>query len=114
MKTIFGAAMGLLLCGPAMAQDAEGEPRVSGGDIVSYSTINGATIGRGGMVVSQSAPASDVGVAILRKGGNAVDAAIAMAFAEAVTLPRAGNIGGGGYMVAHMAARKERPATTIA
>ncbi len=114
MKTIFGAAMGLLLCVPAIAQDAEGEPRVSGGDIVSYSTINGATIGRGGMVVSQSAPASDVGVAILRKGGNAVDAAIAMAFAEAVTLPRAGNIGGGGYMVAHMAATKDRPATTIA
>lgn len=57
----------------------------------------------GGMVVSQSRPASDVGARILREGGNAVDAAIAVGLAEAVTLPRAGNLGGGGYMVIHLA-----------
>src|SRR6476619_7222845 len=53
----------------------------------------------GGMVVCVSPPPADVGVAILKKGGNAVDAAVAVAFAEAVTWPEAGNIGGGGFMM---------------
>ncbi len=53
----------------------------------------------GGMVVCVSPQAAEVGQAILRQGGNAVDAAVAVGFAEAVTWPEAGNIGGGGFML---------------
>ena len=56
-----------------------------------------------GMVVAQEALAARIGVDILQKGGNAVDAAVAVGFAMAVTYPRAGNIGGGGFMVIHRA-----------
>ncbi|NNJ89176.1 MAG: gamma-glutamyltransferase [Eudoraea sp.] len=57
------------------------------------------TYAKNGMVVSDNEVASQVGVAVLKKGGNAIDAAIATAFALAVTHPQAGNIGGGGFIV---------------
>lgn len=57
------------------------------------------TYGQNGMVVSDNAVASKVGTDILKKGGNAIDASIATAFALAVTHPQAGNIGGGGFLV---------------
>ncbi|MBM3814758.1 MAG: gamma-glutamyltransferase [Acidimicrobiia bacterium] len=58
---------------------------------------------RRAMVVAQEPLAADVGVEVLKKGGNAVDAAVAVAFALAVTLPSAGNLGGGGFLLARMA-----------
>ena len=56
-------------------------------------------VGENGMVVSQHYLATNVGHSILEEGGNAYDASIAVAFALAVVLPRAGNIGGGGFMI---------------
>jgi gamma-glutamyltranspeptidase / glutathione hydrolase len=56
-----------------------------------------------GMVATQETIATKVGVRILRQGGNAVDAAVAIGFTLAVTLPQAGNLGGGGFMIAHLA-----------
>jgi gamma-glutamyltranspeptidase / glutathione hydrolase len=58
---------------------------------------------RHGMAVAMEAQAADVGIAVLQKGGNAVDAAVAMGFAMAVTHPFAGNLGGGGFMLIRFA-----------
>src|SRR5256884_4056577 len=59
-----------------------------------------------GMVVAQEGRAARIGVDILEQGGTAVDAAVATGFALAVTYPRAGNIGGGGFMIIHSAERQ--------
>ena len=70
--------------------------------IIEYNSINHPVISKTGMVVSQRHKASEVGAEILRKGGNAVDAAVATGLALAVVLPRAGNLGGGGFMVVYL------------
>src|SRR5437773_5452088 len=83
--------------------------------LVALATRDGAHAGdkaaefRNGVVVAVSPPGVDVGVQILKQGGNAVDAAVATAFALAVTYPAAGNIGGGGFMLVHPAPGKGVP-----
>ena len=62
-----------------------------------------AVVAKNGMVVAQEAIAARIGADILRQRGNAVDAAVAVGFALAVTYPRAGNLGGGGFMLIHQA-----------
>lgn len=71
--------------------------------IVRYEDVYHPVVGRKGMVSSQNTQATIIGVDILRAGGNAVDSGVAVGFALAVTLPRAGNLGGGGFMLLHCA-----------
>ena len=66
-----------------------------------------AVTGKNGMVVSQNYLSSDIGIEILDKGGNAVDAAVAVGFSLATTLPRAGNLGGGGFMLIYLKEKNE-------
>ncbi len=91
------AAATLALCAlfwspAALAQTASASPSI-------FQPVRAAH----GMVSTQEALATRIGVDILKRGGNAVDAAVAVGFALAVTLPRAGNLGGGGFMLVHQA-----------
>ena len=79
------------------AQDA------SSSALFEYSAINHPVMGRSGMVASHNALSSMIAAEIMSNGGNAIDAGAALGFALAVTLPRAGNIGGGGFMLVHVA-----------
>lgn len=92
----------------ASARDGESAQRAVDGASynIRYDSIDHPVIGREGMVVSQSELASAVGAQVLRDGGNAVDSAVAVGFALAVTLPRAGNLGGSGFMLLHLAEEK--------
>ena len=86
---------------PATAQDARR------GHVLPQRDTVRAVAAEHGMVVAQEKISAQVGADILRRGGNAVDAAVATGFAMAVTYPRAGNVGGGGFMVIHSADRNE-------
>ncbi len=85
------------LAGASVAADAQ--------QSAIYSSLDRfhPVIAENGMVATQEAIATEIGVDVLRRGGNAVDAAVAVGFALAVTLPRAGNLGGGGFMMVHLA-----------
>ena len=86
------AALTPLAAPPAFAQDAA---------IYSEMDRIHPVFAQHGMVATQQETATRIGLQVLRGGGNAVDAAATVAFALAVTLPRAGNIGGGGFMLVH-------------
>ena len=76
-------------------------------DYIDYPHPFHPTTSSSGMVVSQSTLSSDIGIKILDMGGNAVDAAVAVGFSLATTLPRAGNIGGGGFMLIYLKDKDE-------
>jgi gamma-glutamyltranspeptidase/glutathione hydrolase len=91
------AILALIAAGiPAAAQDFRD------GHAPAPNTLH-AIAAKHGMVVTQEKLAAKIGADVLKQGGNAVDAAVATGFAMAVTYPRAGNLGGGGFMVIHLA-----------
>ena len=95
-RAFIAAAALLAVAGVALAQVAPAmrEPAIAPA---------AAILAHNGMVVAQEQRAARVGIEILDRGGNAVDAAVAVGFALAVTYPRAGNLGGGGFMLIHLA-----------
>ncbi|MEO1419468.1 MAG: gamma-glutamyltransferase [Pseudomonadota bacterium] len=103
LRSLGAATIVVVIAGPAkvLAEPASIEP------IIDYSTRHHAAVDSHGMVAVQNAIAAEVGAAVLAEGGNAVDAAVAVGLALAVTLPRAGNIGGGGFMLIYDAETKE-------
>jgi gamma-glutamyltranspeptidase/glutathione hydrolase len=87
-----------LIAAPALAQDSR-----PGVDTTIARETARPVAAIHGMVVAQERLAAEIGRDVLARGGNAVDAAVATGFAMAVTYPRAGNIGGGGFMLIHLA-----------
>jgi gamma-glutamyltranspeptidase/glutathione hydrolase len=102
-RGLFAAMVLVTVCwGPAGAQEqGRGFYMPPAADAVH------AVAAEHGMVVAQEKISARIGADVLRRGGNAVDAAVATGFAMAVTYPRAGNIGGGGFMIIHSADRHE-------
>ena len=96
MKSFFVSIVFVALTvSPALSQDKL--------PIISGNSRHHPVEGYGGMVSSQERLATEAGVEVLREGGNAVDAAVTIGFSLAVTLPRAGNLGGGGFMLVYLA-----------
>ena len=98
---MFALALAPAFVVPASAQDYRSAYTPAAADTIH------SVAAEHGMVVGQEKIAARIGADILKQGGNAVDAAVATGFAMAVTYPRAGNIGGGGFMVIHLRERAE-------
>ena len=90
-----------------LAFHASGHAQEDPNAIIQYSDLQHPVLGRSGMVAAQNRSSAAVGANVLADGGSAVDAAIATGFSLAVTLPRAGNLGGGGFMLIHDAANEK-------
>jgi len=97
------AGLTVALTLPAVNQPAYGEPLSQSLAGQGHRIL--PVLAAHGMVSSQDAKATEIGVEILKRGGNAVDAAVAAGLALAVTLPQAGNLGGGGFMLVHLGAQ---------
>jgi len=95
--------LGLMLSCSCLAVSADSSAGSSNDTFLDKDARFHPVISELGLVVSQEAIASQVGADILEAGGNAIDAAVATGFALAVTLPRAGNLGGGGFMMVYLA-----------
>lgn len=95
----------LFSCVQIFAQQAKKPAAIYSSDVIHHPIVS-----QNGMVASQHKLATEAGLEILKKGGNAVDAAVAVGFSLAVVLPRAGNLGGGGFMIVHDAKTKETKA----
>lgn len=102
MKTTLAAFTAFALCVSPVTY----APVAAQQELLDYDTIHHPVVDDEAMVVSQNELASRVGARIMAQGGNAIDAAVATAFALSVTLPRAGNLGGGGFMLVYLADEK--------